>query len=296
MGAVRSVDTGPPLPHQTPSVHASRHASAVRLRSSAVSSSALSSSAVSSSSALFSSPPSSSALPTSAAAAGSCSVTIPSNQVFVVAPFNFRAVGDSLGCRTSDATRLKGFAGSTSGAIYAFSSAAIPALIQPVFLAGNDQTGASYAACVAAPDGSALYLFDTRAATLRRYTPSTPNVGPIIVDIFPAETTGTLPSLAIDFTSHIAYIGTQQTDNIYTVPFNSVGQSFGAFLYANLTNQDVLSLALSPDISTLYYGAPAPSLGGSGVIFSLPVQQGIILDSGSPNTLVADPRIVFPDG
>ena len=267
------------------------------VRSSAVSSSALSSSAVSSSSALASFlPSSSSALPTSAAAAGSCSVTIPSNQVSVVASFNFSAVGDSLGCMTSDATRLKGFAGSTSGAIYAFSFTAIPALIQPVFLAGNGQTGASYVACVAAPDGSALYLVDTRAATLQRYTPSTPNVGPIIVGTFPAESTGTLTSLAIDFTSHIAYIGTRQTDNIYTVPFNSVGQSFGAFLYANPTNQDVLSLALSPDLSTLYYGAPSPSLGGSGVIFSLPVQQGIILDSQSPVTLVADPRIVFPDG
>ena len=243
--------------------------------------------------------PASAAVPVSSstAAPAGCSVTLASGTVSVLSSFSFSDTNDALGCLTSDSTtRLQGFAASVGGDIFTFSLAALPSSITPAFIAGTGASGSGYVACQAAADGNFLYLIDTRGKALQRFNPLSTTVAPVVVASFPDETASSLTSLAIDFSARIAYIGTFNTDIIYTVPYSTVGASYSSSSYGQPVNAKVLSLALSLDLKTLYYASPPLAGGLPGAIYSLAVSQGTIPDSSSYSTLLSDTRIFFPDG
>ena len=219
---------------------------------------------------------------------------LPVGTVAVVTSFIFSDIGDAPSCLTANANATVAFAGSDGGDIFVWSLTARLATVSPAYVDGTGEYGASFLSCQASPDGSFLYLLDTRDKQLIRYEAATPTIAPVVISSFPDEVIGSLVALTIDFASSIAYVGTRGTGNLYAVNISITGQSSSAF-NAYVANSDVTAMALSSDGRTLYYGAPAPGTAAAGEIYSLPVQAGNIPDPSSPTLLYSSLHLVYPD-
>ena len=128
--------------------------------------------------------------------------------------------------------------------------------------------------CKANPAGTYLYLLDDRDNVLLRYTVATPSVAPVVISSFPAESVGTLTSIAIDFVSQVAYVGTRVTLNLYAVNISLTGQSTASTTSTAFPSW-VSSLALTPDGLTLYYASVSNQRGSFAAINSLQVRRGL---------------------
>ena len=221
-------------------------------------------------------------------------ITLPPGTVAQVSQFLFSDLNDGMGCLSSSADFSLGFAASDGGDIYVWPLQSKPLTISPLYVAGTGSAGASFAACQANPSGTLLYLLDTRGILLYSYAVATPSLAPVVVATFPGELIGSLTSLAVDFASSIAYVGTRETQNIYSVNVSLSGQSISSY-YATPAQSDVSALFLSPDASTLYYGAPAPAQGEPGSINALSVAAGAIANADTPTVLVESLALIFPD-
>ena len=254
---------------------------------------------VSSSSAVpYSTSASSISIPSSTGFAfGSNTTFIPVGIVVPVLSFVFSngPGSDDMACLTSDSSQTVGLAASRGGDIFVWSLQGQPATVSPSYSADHPFTGALiFLNCQANPQGTQLYLLDSRGKLLYRYTPATPTLPPVVIASFSDELPGSLNALAIDFSAQVAYVGTIETDNVYTVNITRTGQSLTSF-DAIPFNSDVVSLALSADGRQLYYGSPAPTQGVPGAVYSVPVLAGTIPDSSSPKVIFRSTTLAWPD-
>ena len=209
--------------------------------------------------------------------------------------FAFALTDDILECFTTDSAVTVGFAGTNGGEIFVWSMQAQPVTVSPVYVNGDAFTRPEWKACQASPDGTQLYLLDDKNVLFNRYTVATAGVAPVVISSFPDEDDEHgLWSLAIDFTSGMAYIGTYGSDNVYAVNISMTGQTSSAY-YAYPLNSRILSLALSQDGLTLYYASPAPAEGVPATINSLDVQAGSIPYPGYPTVVYSSLTLFYPD-
>ena len=89
-------------------------------------------------------------------------------------------------------------------------------------------------------------------------------------------------------------MGTRATDYIYSVDLTPLGQSLNNF-FAFPASSDITAFALSADLTTLYYGFPAPAQGVAGGIAALSVSTGNIPYSQSPITIAQSVSVIYPD-
>ena len=223
---------------------------------------------------------------------------VPAGTVTTLTTTNFPLAGDSLSCLTANATQGNGVATSHGGAIYTFGSS-LPNNLSYTYVAGNTatQTGSYFVDCVSNPSGSLVYLLDTQQANLYSYAPATPTVAPVLVASFIEEHASALTSLAIDFVSGTAYVGTTASAQIYFLPLTPNGQTITIENNGAQANGNVYSLVLSADAATIYYGLPSSGGVNPGYVYAVPVSDVVNNYDAQTTAYVVgrDPRIVAPD-
>ena len=222
----------------------------------------------------------------STGSAGGDVVTV--GEVTVITNFSFTVKNDAIGCLTSSPSTATAFAASNGGSIFRWSLKDQPKSVSPIYTVGTGMTAAFWA-CQINPAGTVLYLLDTRGLKLWSYNVNSPVSVPVLVGSFPNEPVGAPVSLAIDFPSSIAYVGTRFTDTLYAVNITA-----GTIYASYQMTTDVTALALSPDARTLYYGVLAIPQMVEGGISSVDVKAGIVPNPQSPTVLYSSSTIVDP--
>ena len=204
---------------------------------------------------------------------------------------SFAAGAQPMTCFTANDLITAGFFATVAGLIFNRSMTAQPQMVvTPLYTVGNGLTDAGVIACQAHPTEPVLYLLDMFNVALYRFN-ATDGKGLVVISTFPQEQVGTLTSLAIDFTSSIAYVGTQGTQFIYAVNLSITRQSSSSF-GASPINSDVTALALSQDEVTLFYGSPGFP---NGTINALQIQAGSLLNPSNPTVLYSSNSLIYPN-